>query len=52
LTAFQNFVTAVLSKKFAARMLLCFPPHLKHVHKLPVEIQKITNSKNLTQLTK
>ena len=47
----QNSVTAGLSKKFVARLLLHFPSHFKHVATLPCEIQKIKNNKNLTCLT-
>jgi len=48
LTDFKNSFTAGLSKKFMAKVLLYFPPHLKHVATLPWKIQKIKNSKNLT----
>ena len=35
LTDFQNSSAAGLNKKFAASVLLYFPPHLKHVTTLP-----------------
>jgi len=51
LTDFKNSFTAGLSKKFAAKRLLYFPPHLMRVATLSCEIQKIKNSKNMTYLT-
>ena len=44
LTDFPNSFATGLSKKFAARLFLYFPSHLKRVATLPCD----QNSKNLT----
>jgi len=47
LTYFKNYFIAGLGKKFATKLLLYFPPHLKHVATLlPCEITTLRNTKD------